>query len=107
MSRIVRWFIPVLALGLAIAFTQVTRAADKDSAKATGSVSGTVIGADGKPAANMKVRIVKPPMMDADKGEKPAPAPAAADEGGKGAGKRHRPEPIATGNTDSDGKFKI
>jgi len=98
-----RWLTPVLALGLVVALTNVSRA---DDAKATGSISGTVTGTDGKAAANVQVRVVQPKKDAAKTGDKPA-APTAADSGtGKAKGAGHK-EATATGTTDNDGKFKL
>jgi len=98
----IRWFTPVLALGLLVAFTSAVRA---DDAKATGSISGTVTGADGKAAANVTVRVVNPPAKadKAKEGDKPAAEKQAAGDKGKGG----RKEAIVSGTTDNDGKFKL
>jgi hypothetical protein len=88
----------------------------------TGTITGTVTGKDGKPAAGVAVRLMKPgqggpgrpggaggpPKADAPKpepkadepkpGEKPAPPP-----GGGG----NRPPPIKEAKTDDAGKFTM
>src|SRR5213082_717525 len=94
MSRMFRWFTPVLALGLAIALTHVGHAEDAK----TGSISGTVTGADGKAVSGAKVRVMKPMMHE---------APPAAETKAKGDKAGKKGEAVAETNTDNDGKFKL
>lgn len=81
----------MVALGLMLGLG-VTKAVAED---AKGSVSGTVTGADGKPAADVNVRVVAAPA----KGEK-----KAADASGE---KPKKAAPVAEGKTDENGKFDL
>jgi 5-hydroxyisourate hydrolase-like protein (transthyretin family) len=92
-----RYFAVVLvALALAFGFTAV-RALAEETAKATGAVKGTVLGADGKPAASVKIQLVRPIEKGKQKAEAKAEKPAKGD----------KPAPVATGTTDSEGKFSL
>lgn len=91
MRSMVKWMAPVVALGLLVGLS-ATKAVAED---AKGSVSGTVTGADGKPAADVTVRLMAAPA----KGEK-----KAAEASGE---KPKRPAAIAEGKTDESGKFEL
>ena len=62
MSLKYRPIVPVVAFGLlmSLAGTRVGAEDAKPAKGETGSVSGTVVDKDGKPAANAKVRLVHP-----------------------------------------------
>ncbi|HZZ42016.1 MAG TPA: carboxypeptidase-like regulatory domain-containing protein [Tepidisphaeraceae bacterium] len=91
MHRMVKWMAPVVAIGLLVGVS-ATRAAD-DAAK-TGTVSGTVMGTDGKPAENVTVRLMKPHVKADPAADKTAAAP-------------EKPVPVATATTDDKGKFEM
>jgi hypothetical protein len=63
MLRVRNWCLPLAALALAISFCASRAIADdaKDAKKDTGTVSGTVTDADGKPVADAEVGVY-PPM---------------------------------------------
>jgi hypothetical protein len=90
--RKMKWIAPLVAMGLALGLSGSVMAAGN------GSVSGTVTGTDGKPAANVTVQVVSP-MPKADKAE------AKAEEGG--AKKGEKANVVASGTTDENGKFEI
>jgi hypothetical protein len=110
MFRSLKWATPVLALGMLISFTAVRAIAeDKAEKKDTGTVSGTVTGTDGKPAAKVLVRLFHPmehhgkdaaKSSNSDKSE----TKAAGDE--KPA-KGDKPIPVANATTGDDGKFSM
>jgi len=127
MFRALKWAAPVVAFGLLFSLAG-TRASAADAPAASGdkgTVSGTVTDKDGKPVANCPVRLFHPmdhagggkkgggEHGDADKGtDKKADKDAAgtdrkatqlADKPAKG----DKPVPVASGTTDSDGKFTL
>jgi hypothetical protein len=116
--RHLRWMLPATALAMLLAVGTSRSAAeqnDQDQTAKKGTVSGTVVGEDDKPAADLKVRIL-PPRPSRHEGPPPADKQAAEDEkpadGDKPAdGHRpprgERPKPDAEGTTDADGKFSI
>lgn len=75
----------------------------------TGTVSGTVDNADGKPVAHAKVRLLTKADADErrekhDKAGQTAASPLAE----KDKGDRHeKVKPVATGETDEQGKFTL
>jgi 5-hydroxyisourate hydrolase-like protein (transthyretin family) len=89
MIRAARFFAPLLALGLLMPLAHA-----QDNA-ATGTISGKVTTADGKPAANVQVRVL------------PAAAHKKKAEGQAAKAKGDRPQPVASGTTDADGNFKL
>ena len=114
MLRSAKWALPVLALGLLISFTAARAIAeDKAEKKDTGTVSGTVTGTDGKPAAKCLVRLFH--SMDranahsaakssnSDKSE----TKAAGDEKPAKGEKGDKPIPVANATTDDAGKFTM
>jgi hypothetical protein len=110
MHRMIRWLTPVVALSMVLAFNRSTVRADDTKKADTGTVAGTVTGADGKPAADINVRIVKP--MDhksapAAEGDNKDAKPQAAGDEKPAKGKGMRQEAVAKGKTDNDGKFSI
>ncbi|HSI33670.1 MAG: carboxypeptidase-like regulatory domain-containing protein [Phycisphaerae bacterium] len=106
MTRMIKWMAPaVAAFGLMIGFSSSPAVAADG-----GTITGTVVDKEGKPAAGLDVRVVKPrpagerpaaPKADA---EKPPEKPAPGAGGGRGG---TRPEPVASGKTDDAGKFEI
>jgi len=80
-----------LAMALGLASTTV-RAEDAPAAKATGTVSGKVVDADGKGIAGVEVAALNPADMPA-KGAK------------KGGGAK--PTPLAKATTGEDGTYKL
>ncbi len=74
MLRVRNWCLPLVAMALALSFTAV-RAIAEDAKKDTGTVTGTVTDADGKPVSGAEVGIY-PPMKHGDK--KPANQAAGA-----------------------------
>src|SRR4051812_7537853 len=98
MKRIVSFVAPVMALVLAMAFSQMIRAEDKP-ATATGTVEVTVQDKDGKRVEGATVRVPatnKPARGAAKLADPPAPAEKPA-----------RPAPVAEGKTGADGKAKL
>ncbi len=121
-----KWMLPVTAFAMLLAIGVSTRAEDQaKEGKAT--ISGTVTGEHGNPAADIEVRVM-PPRPKKGEGPKegrgeghgdrpPKPEKQAAD-GDKPAGDRPRgegpqgdrpprPEPIAKAMTDAEGKYSI
>jgi hypothetical protein len=90
-------------VGLMIALSSATTRAE-DAKKETGSVTGTVVDKDGKAVAGATVAIVEPRQKgpNADSPRKPADQAAGDD-----AAKPKRPAPVATTETDKDGKFTL
>jgi hypothetical protein len=103
----------MLAVIVSVAFVQSTRA--EDPAKGTGSIKGTVLGMDGKPAANVEVRLIQPRRGPATR---PAATPNVAVSAqpkepaerhapGAGGSKAPMPAPLKTATTDADGAFSM
>src|SRR3954466_7755051 len=100
MKRIVSFVAPVMALVLAMAFSQMIRAEDKP-ATAGGTVEVTVQDKDGKPVEGATVRVTEGKAGgNKAKTAKLADAPAAGE-------KPARPAPIAESKTGADGKAKL
>jgi len=98
MKRIVSFVAPVMALVLAMAFSQMIRAEDKP-ATATGTVEVTVQDKDGKPVEGATVRVTvtnKSAKGAAKLADTPAPAEKPA-----------HPAPVAEAKTGADGKAKL
>ncbi len=106
-------------LGLAMPLAAL-RAADPAVKAETGTIKGTVTGMDGKPAAKVRVAVMKPRPkgqgaekkkdFTADPGATPPtppsePTPPQGGPGGPGGGKR--PKPVAETMTEADGTFII
>ena len=102
MSRISRWVTPLFALGILLSLGIASATAD--DAKTTGSVSGTVTGADDKPVADAHVRLL-PPMKHHSKAAKSDDANQNAADSSDA--KPKRPQPVATATNDSDGKYEL
>ena len=104
MVRMIKWMAPAVA-----AFGLMLGAANANAADG-GTVTGSVVGKDGKAAAGLEVRITKPMVRPAGGGAGAA-KPEAKAEGDKPAapagGRGNRPAPVATGKTGDDGKYKI
>jgi hypothetical protein len=90
----------VLVLGLA---RSGAAAGGKDKGKGNGSISGTVTGADGKPAAGVTVGLYRAPPKDQQAAALTA-APGKAPDSGKPA-KQNRPPPLKQTTTDARGQF--
>jgi len=89
-----------LAAGLLLGTAAVSTALAADApAVTTGTITGLVVDKDNNPVKGATVSVV-PPMVRAGRGGKAAQA--AGD-----AAPAKRPEPVATGTTGDDGKFKI
>ena len=123
MKRVWRFVVPMAALVAALAFMPHARADDK--AKNMGSIKGTVLGEDGKAAANVTVRLLPPrqqgnrppatqpvtpqvapgdPPKGGPDGGTPPPGQGPGQGGGQGRG---RPQPLKTAVSDADGKFTM
>src|SRR5437899_894874 len=102
MNRFTTFVAPLMALVLAIAFSQLVRADDKP-AVATGTVSVTVTDKDGKAVEGATVRILAPKMAAAksDKADQ-----KLADDS-KPAEKQPKNTAVAEGKTDKDGKVTL
>lgn len=95
MQRMLKWAAPLVALGLLLGYTAPKAvAADDDK----GSVTGMVTGVDGKPAADVTVKLNKA-MTKADR--------KAAKEAAANGEKPKHAKPVATATTDKDGKFEM
>lgn len=114
MLRSAKWALPVLALGLLISFTAARAIAEDKAAdkKDTGTVSGTVTGTDGKPAAKCLVRLFHP--MDRANAKSAAKSSNSAKSETKAAEdkpakseKGDKPIPVANATTDDAGKFTM
>jgi hypothetical protein len=100
MSRIALGPVSILALVLAagLSFTTATRADDAAPAKETGTITGRVVDSDGKPVANVHVRVFAIGAFKDMKNrgqDKPTGNDAA------------RPQPIAKAETAADGTFAL
>ncbi len=106
MLRIAKWAAPVVALGLMLGLAVKVKA---DDAKATGTVSGTVVDKDGKAVANASVGVFTADMQHKHKAEKQAEAAEGDKDKAHHAGKEKgdKPKAVAEGVTDSEGKFTI
>jgi hypothetical protein len=98
MVRTLKFLAPVVALGLMVGLSSATRAQEH---KGAGTVAGHVMGADGKAAANIKVRI-----LAANPGERGGKKKQLQAEGEKPK-KAERQAPVAEGTTGDDGSFSI
>ena len=98
----------IAGLGLMAGVATLTaRAEDGAAAKEKGTVSGVVVDANGKGVASANVAIVAasdlPERPKKDKKEAGGEEKPKGDKPAKG----NRPEPIAKGKTDSEGKFTL
>jgi 5-hydroxyisourate hydrolase-like protein (transthyretin family) len=96
MLRMSKW---TVAASLALAFVFGLSALTARAADEKGSVTVTVTGKDGKPAENVEVGLMKPAKAAAAAGINPFEAVTLAKGG--------RPEPVAQGTTDKDGKCTL
>ncbi len=104
MLRMQKWVAPVAGLALLIGFAQTqSRAADPAPA-AKASITVTVVDSDGKPAAGANVTLYAATEHKKRGGKQAPAAPAAADGTTKTKPAREKPESIATGTTDAEGK---
>jgi 5-hydroxyisourate hydrolase-like protein (transthyretin family) len=93
--KVLKWTLPV-SMFAALFVLSTVKAEDAKPAGEKVKVSGVVLLEDGKPAANVSVRLM-PPM------EKKKAAEQQAGAGEKPA----RPKPIAETKTDAEGKFSL
>jgi Carboxypeptidase regulatory-like domain len=122
MFRVLKWATPFVAFAFLLSLTIAVRA--DEAKKETGSVSGTVLDKEGKPAAGVQVRLFHPfergqrrgngSAAKVEKQNADSGAAATADKeekpgkGEKGhGGKGNRPQPVATTSTDNDGHFTL
>jgi len=91
--------VSLFAVALVIGFSAKSYGADEK--KDTGSIKVTVTGKDGKPAANVAVRVLPPTA-----GKKPAVAAIDA-SGVKTLAAGNRPTPIKEGTTDDKGVCEL
>src|SRR5438093_666982 len=105
MLRIVKWTSPLLAFALLTALVCAkVRAEDK---KDTGTISGTVVDADGKAVSGAKVAVFhQTEHKDAAKTEE-KPKEKELAEGDKPAAPKEKQTPVATGTSDDAGKFTL
>jgi len=92
--------VSVLALVLAIvfSFTSMTRADDASPAKETGTITGRVVDSDGKPVANVHVRVFAIGALK-DTKNRGQDKPTGNDTA--------RAQPIAKAETGADGTFTL
>ena len=121
MFRTLKWVTPVAVLALLFSLSNAASAQETEK-KDTGSIAGTIMDKDGKPASGVQVRLFHP----FERGQRGAAAakakeqnadPAAPADGGGAAQekpdkaqkprKADRPKPVATATTDNDGKFTM
>jgi hypothetical protein len=99
-----------MALAVLVGWTSTTVRADDAPATAVGSISGTVVGVDGKPAANVTVNVYnvvkRAPKADVNVRHGAKKAKGAKAERPAKAGKA-APVAIATATTGADGAFSI
>jgi hypothetical protein len=118
MLRLMKWSMPLLAVAAVLAFGASTVRAEDAAGK--GSVSGTVLDKDGKPAAGVHVRLFHPfekgqrgkGAAKKEGAETNAADPAeggSSDKPAKGSkgDKPMRDKPVATATTDSNGAFSM
>ena len=93
MLRFTKFVVPAIALAFVLCMSVTAQAAD------TGTVSATVTGKDGKPAAGVDVMVQKPAAKAA------AAIPGSNDIVTLAAGAK--PETVAQGTTDAAGKCEL
>ena len=118
MFRSMKWVAPLAALGLMLSLS-AARVTGEETKKQTGNISGTVTGADGKPASGVLVRLFHP-MSAGKKTEKKAQKkqikaeqnatesekPAKGEKGDKSKA-ADKPIPVANATTSGDGTFEM
>jgi len=118
MFRSMKWVAPLAALGLMLSLS-AARVTGEETKKQTGNISGTVTGADGKPASGVLVRLFHP-MSAGKKSEKKAQKkqikaeqnatesekPAKGEKGDKSKA-ADKPIPVANATTSGDGTFEM
>jgi uncharacterized GH25 family protein len=98
----------LLVAGLSVGFAPLSATAQAPTGKA--SIKGKIVGADGKPAAGVSVRLMhKEDKAAAHKGAEPkAAAPAAKGKKSKGtAAASNKPEAVAETTADAKGEFSF
>ena len=102
MIRTSKWVLPVVAFALLTPLVGVSARAADEAAGAKATVSGTVTGADGAAAANVRVRVMAR--------DEAVASVQAADEGSEakpGKGQGPKMKQVAETTTDADGKFSV
>jgi protocatechuate 3,4-dioxygenase beta subunit len=92
MLKLSKYAVALFAMALVVGFAGSAYAAG------TGTIKGTVVGADGKPAAGVTVKLFAKTEKGGDKA-----APAAAD----GGGKRAKRVAVAEATTNDKGEFTM
>jgi protocatechuate 3,4-dioxygenase beta subunit len=107
MFRIFKLATPVVALAFMMAL--VTRVQAADEKKTTGAVSGTVTDKDGKPVADVSVKLFSATAAKQHKPKQEADEPSTDKPAGDkpAAPKGDKPKPVADATTDKDGKFTM
>jgi hypothetical protein len=97
----------LLVAGLSVGFAPLSAGAQAPAGK--GSIKGKVVGADGKPAGGVAVRLVhREGKAAGQKGAEPkAAAPAAHGQKAKGAAAPAKPEAVAETTADAQGEFSF
>lgn len=97
MYRWMKWIAPAAAMALLIGFQAMSKAQDAPTTAPAGkaTVTVTVVDADNKPVADVKVTLMPPKAKKSKK--------SAADGNAAPA----KPAALATGTTDADGKVAL
>jgi hypothetical protein len=123
MLRILKWILPsAAAFGLVMGSLALRAKAQTAPASAKGSIAGLIKDKDGKPAAGVEVRLLRPGGGRRGGGGGPGgggpggPPPRQQNEidptqlqaqTPPGGGQQGPPTPVATATTDKDGKFTM
>ena len=105
LQRLSLALVSITALVLFASLHTTARAADQ-SAK-TGDIKGTVNGTDGKPAANVEVKLFKVGGEGENPGRRGKGAAAADSGADTGKGKRAKQQAVQSTNTDDKGQFSF
>lgn len=117
MSPLMKCLTPVLAVTLLLSLSNAAVAQEAEK-KQSGTVSGTVLDKDGKPASGVQVRLFHPfergQRREAARARQQQADPAAGADAkeekprqGDKPRRAERPKPVATATTDADGKFTM
>lgn len=112
MFRVMKFATPVVAFALLFTLTNLRASAADTATSDKGTITGTVVDKDGKPVADVHVRLFHPMEHARKKNKDNAENQAAlsnhkAAELAKKPGKHGRPTPVAETTTDNDGKFTL
>jgi hypothetical protein len=121
MNSMIRMSIAVVAIAILFTGATIVRAEDKTDAKSKGGKVTGVLTHEGKPAADVTVRLFKASDMPQrgpgqggqgrDRGGlsvQPGPGGGQGDPGqGRGPGQRQMPTPVAETKTNAEGKFSF